>query len=114
MKHCCRIMERRVATPEETLATLEKRGVSRAGLPDPPEPLVTHTGLQGIYAIGHVAIFYCPWCGTKLPEFSIEKARELGHEINEFGEEIVDPDRNFKLRHYRTTKRTRRASQFAD
>jgi hypothetical protein len=45
MKHCCRIMERRVATPEETLATLEKRGVSRAGLPDPPEPLVTHTGL---------------------------------------------------------------------
>jgi hypothetical protein len=80
-------MDRFIATPDETRATLEKRGVSLAGLPDPPEPLVSRSGLQGIYAIGHVAIFYCPWCGTKLPEFSIEKARELG-------QEIIHTDRN--------------------
>jgi hypothetical protein len=80
-------MDRFIATPDETRATLEKRGVSLAGLPDPPEPLVSRSGLQGIYAIDHVAIFYCPWCGTKLPEFSIEKARELG-------QEIIHTDRN--------------------
>jgi hypothetical protein len=82
MEHCCHSMANSVATLEEKRANLDELGISRDQFPDPlPEPIVCR-GDQGVYIIGHVAISYCPWCGAKLPEFSIEKAREQGYEIH--------------------------------
>jgi len=79
-------MERFVATPDEKRARLDQQGISRDMLPDPlPEPIVTR-GTQDVYIIAHIAISYCPWCGTKLPEFSIEKAREAGANIIDFSQ----------------------------
>lgn len=33
-------------------------------------PLVEWVDHIGAYSIGHAAIFYCPWCGTRLPDNS--------------------------------------------
>lgn len=32
------------------------------------KPLVEWTDYIGLFTIGHTAIFYCPWCGTRLPD----------------------------------------------
>ncbi len=32
------------------------------------KPLVEWVDHVGGFVIGHTAIFYCPWCGTRLPE----------------------------------------------
>ena len=36
------------------------------------EPLVVWTEHVGAFVIGNAAIFYCPWCGSQLPNKSEE------------------------------------------
>lgn len=44
-------------------------------------PLVEWGDHVGMYLIGHTAIFYCPWCGTRLPdrhEEALAEAKKSG------------------------------------
>jgi hypothetical protein len=37
-----------------------------ADRPEPADPLVEFRADIGLYAIGHIALAFCPWCGTDL------------------------------------------------
>lgn len=32
------------------------------------QPLITWNDTVGTFVVGHIAIFFCPWCGTRLPD----------------------------------------------
>lgn len=48
----------------------------------PPKPLVAFRAGLGMYVVGNVAIYYCPWCGAELPRVSPEDPRRRG--VREF------------------------------
>jgi len=56
-------------TPEDSA----KSGLWKAVGAEPPShpPLVEYRPAARLYAFQSVALFYCPWCGTKLPELSL-------------------------------------------
>jgi hypothetical protein len=68
-EHCCHNMDHFTKRPEERA----KSGFWAAIGEDPtslPPPLIEYRPTRKIYAFQSVALFYCPWCGTKLPEIS--------------------------------------------
>jgi hypothetical protein len=64
---CCRDLETfsRSRSDREASAALAALGADLSQLPD---PLVRFVPELGIYTIKSVAIYYCPWCGARLPE----------------------------------------------
>ena len=66
--HCCHNMRHFTRTPEEAA----KSGFWAAIGKEPPRhpPLVDYRERGRIYSFQSVALYYCPWCGAKLPEFS--------------------------------------------
>jgi len=74
MTHCCTNMESFCRTREEWLALMAKMGVDLGRMGEPPEPLVKVE--RGHYVIRETAIYYCPWCGAKLPTVSPDDLRK--------------------------------------
>ena len=66
-------------TREEWFAVLKEYGTNPSEMGEPPARLVRFEP-PGMYVIGNVAIFYCPWCGAKLPSFSTDDLRKLGYQ----------------------------------
>ncbi len=67
------------ARPVICCTTLRTLSLTREDLLQVPElsrdmnlsewiPLVEWADHMGTYVIGHMAIFYCPWCGSRLPD----------------------------------------------
>jgi hypothetical protein len=67
--HCCHNMLLFTRTPEDRA----KSGLWKAVGAEPPSdpPLVEYVPATGLYAFQSVALFYCPWCGAKLPALSL-------------------------------------------
>src|SRR5262245_44497330 len=65
--HCCHNMEHFTRTPEDWA---KSEFWSSAGVAPPSDPpLVEYRPDRKMYAFGCVVLFYCPWCGAKLPDF---------------------------------------------
>jgi len=77
--HCCQNMRSFARTREEFEHSAVGKLLIEGGrdLSDFPEPLVKFEPKFG-YTVRHVAIFYCPWCGSQLPRIPIEKLMEEG------------------------------------
>jgi hypothetical protein len=58
-------MENRVRNKEEWRSLVGKGALETLG--EPPDPLVVLN--RGNYSLSGIIIFYCPWCGAKLPFF---------------------------------------------
>jgi hypothetical protein len=71
---CCTIMKSMTITPEEWRAdpNLFEEGVDLADW----TPRISWSDATGTLVMGNVAIFYCPWCGTHLPDRSEEALTE--------------------------------------
>src|SRR6476620_6568760 len=65
--HCCDNMRTFTRTREDVEGSGVLAGTGRSPL-DVPDPVVRFEPGLRLYVISHVAISYCPWCGTKLPE----------------------------------------------
>jgi len=70
-KHCCTGMEQFSRTRSEQFvwrAEIQRKfgDNALAGLSDPHDPLVEFRADFGLYVFGHVALDFCPWCGTDL------------------------------------------------
>ena len=75
---CCSTMKASTITLDDI------RGdplLSANGIPNEWTPTVEWAEQIGAFVIGHTAIFYCPWCGAKLPDNTEEvmaRARAKG------------------------------------
>jgi hypothetical protein len=84
---CCSTMKSMTLTPEEYRADpdLFEEGVELGNW----TPSVVWSDATGTLVMGNVAIFYCPWCGTRLPDKSkqaLAEGRRKGTWVS------VDPD----------------------
>jgi len=54
---------------EELILNLElEPGDQADALSRIPTPLVSHDKRLNIFSIGCIAIYHCPWCGSRLPD----------------------------------------------
>src|SRR5687767_11297080 len=65
-EHCCHNMDNFTRTPEDRAKSGFWAGVGAEPPMDPP--LVEYRPDRQTYLFGCVVLFYCPWCGAKLPE----------------------------------------------
>jgi hypothetical protein len=78
-EHCCQDMRNFTRTRQEFEESEAGKFLIEQGhdFSDYPEPVVRFEPRFG-YAVGYVAISYCPWCGSKLPQIPIEKLMAEG------------------------------------